>query len=345
MKLFVKGLAILLGLPTAAIALFFIWASSSGYDKQNYAEIVTDPAQPQPSEQDSYTLVTYNLGYLSGLANNTATKLEQSFFEANQQRVVKALGAVNPDIVALQEVDFGAQRSYGVNQSEAIARALNKMAYATAINWDKNYVPFPYWPPSAHFGKMLSGQAILSRYPITENTRTVLQRVAGNNFVYNAFYLERLLQVSTVSIGDKTLVVMSTHLEAFDEETRVAQTQFVRAAAEEYAQTHPVLLVGDFNSALNRPSFVATTGKTYEEKQFSIKEILMSARFATAVPQTQWPTQDTAETATFPSDQPEYKLDYIFYTPSTIELIEAQVLGDAGDASDHLPLMARFRLK
>ena len=345
MKMFAKGLLVLLGLPTAAIALFFLWASSGHHDKQSYAAVVDDGAQFQREPKDSYTIVTYNLGYLSGLANNTTNKPEQSFFEENQQRVVDALSAVSPDIVALQEVDFDAQRSYGVNQADAIAQKLGRMGVAIAINWDKNYVPFPYWPISAHFGEMLSGQAILSRYPIVENSRTVLQKVAGNNFVYNAFYLDRLLQVAKVEVGDRTIVVMSTHLEAFDEDTRVAQTQFVRAAAEEYAREYPVLLVGDFNSALNRPNFVAATGKTYEEKQFSIKELLASDTLASAVPQEQWPNDDGVQNATFPSDTPKYKLDYIFYTPSTIEILETQVMGAVGEASDHLPGMARFRLK
>jgi endonuclease/exonuclease/phosphatase family metal-dependent hydrolase len=39
------------------------------------------------------------------------------------------------------------------------------------------------------------------------------------------------------------------------------------------------------------------------------------------------------------------KLDYIFYTPETIEAIEAQVVSEAEQASDHLPVMLRFRFK
>lgn len=343
--IFLKGLAILVGVPALAIALFYLWASSTTTDPQTYADVIDDDAQLQPSAKDSYTLVTYNIGYLSGLANSTTTKPDQSFFEANQQQAIAALSAINPDFIALQEVDFGAERSYGVNQAKVLAQTFNNMAYAVAINWDKTYLPFPFWPPSAHFGKILSGQALLSRYPITENTRTVLQKVAANNFIYNTFYLDRLLQVSKVNIDGKTLVVMSTHLEAFDEETRVAQTQFVKNAAEDYAKTYPVLLVGDFNSALNRDTFIAITGEDKGEKQFSIKELIAAESFEPATPQSAWPTAASADNATFPSNAPEYKLDYIFYTPSTIEITEARVLSAAGEASDHLPIMARFRLK
>ncbi|MEL7351791.1 MAG: endonuclease/exonuclease/phosphatase family protein [Cyanobacteria bacterium P01_A01_bin.116] len=347
MKTVLKVMLVLLGLPTAAIALFFVWASAGTTAEQTYADVVdygTEAAAPK----DSYTIVSYNIGYLSGLANNTTTRPEQSFFDANKQQAISALASVTPDIVGFQEIDIAARRSYDINQVEAIAQALGMSAGAIAINWDKNYLPFPYWPPAAHFGKILSGQAILSRYPIENNRRVVLERVA-KPFFYNAFYLDRLAQVSEIRLGDRAIIVISVHLEAFEESTRVNQTQFVRQLAEDYAKTYPVIVMGDFNSAINRPTFVTATGETYGEQQFSIKEMLASEQLAPVLPVAEWPTEVVAEggnnTATFPSDEPAYKLDYLFYTPSTIEVVETQVMTSAAQASDHLPLMMRFRLK
>jgi hypothetical protein len=73
---------------------------------------------------------------------------------------------------------------------------------AIAINWDKRYVPFPYWPITQQFGRTLSGQSILSRFPIQNHERHVLDRVAGNNWIYNAFYLDRLAQVAEIVVGE-----------------------------------------------------------------------------------------------------------------------------------------------
>ena len=115
----------------------------------------------------------------------------------------------------------------------------------------------------------------------------------------------------------------------------------MRALAEDYAKTYPVIVVGDFNSALNRNSFVTTQDETIQETQFSIKEMLASEQLASAVPPSEW----IGKNATFPSDKPEYKLDYMFYTPSTIEVIETGVLTAAKESSDHLPITMRFRLK
>ena len=334
-----KGLALLVGLPTAAIALFFFWASASTSDPQTYAS-TTDYDAPSAMPKDSYTIVSYNIGYLSGLANNTTEQPDEAFFKANQQQAIAALQSVQPDIVGLQEVDIAAKRSYEVNQVEALAKGLSMGKSAIAINWDKNYLPFPYWPPTAHFGKILSGQAILSRYPIEKNRRIVLERVA-KNFFYKAFYLDRLAQVAEVQLGKQTLIVISIHLEAFAEDTRVNQTRFVRSLSEDYAQNYPVIVLGDFNSALNRGTFTTAAGEDLGETQFSIKEMTASDTFVAATPQSDW----AGKNATFPSNKPEYKLDYIFYTPSTIEVVDTQVLSTAAEASDHLPLMMEFRLK
>lgn len=339
MKLFLKLLGLLVGVPTVATVLFFFWASAGTADKQTYADTFEYDA-PSASQQDSYTIVSYNIGYLSGLANNTTERPDEAFFKANQQRAIVALQSVEPDILGLQEVDISAKRSYDVNQVEALATGLGMGAGAIAVNWDKNYLPFPYWPPAAHFGKILSGQAILSRYPIEKNRRIVLERVA-KNFFYKAFYLDRLAQVAEVTLGEQTLIVISIHLEAFVEETRVNQTRFVRSLSEEYAQNYPVIVLGDFNSALNRGTFITAAGEELGERQFSIREMLASEVFAAATPQAAW----SGKNATFPSNAPEYKLDYIFYTSSTIEALETQVISSAAEASDHLPLMMKFRLK
>ena len=43
-----------------------------------------------------------------------------------------------------------------------------------------------------HFGSMLSGQSILSKYPLKDHQRIILERVKDNPFYRDALYLERL---------------------------------------------------------------------------------------------------------------------------------------------------------
>ena len=100
LKGWVKWLGLLVGLPTVAIALFYLWGSAGSHDKQTYAAIVNyatsstenDTAENDAAENDAavkplstadpatHTIVSYNLGYLSGLANNTTAKTNSAFF-------------------------------------------------------------------------------------------------------------------------------------------------------------------------------------------------------------------------------------------------------------------------
>jgi len=329
----ITGLLLVLGGGLLALVVFFLWASSGRLAASEYAQIQTNEAYALKTEADELTVVSYNIGYLSGLTNNQAVRPAASLYEANMATAIAALSPVQADILALQEVDLDSRRSYQVDQVAALGDALAFPQRAIAINWDKRYVPFPFWPPTVHFGQMLSGQAILSRWPITEHERLVLDKVAGNPFFYNALYLDRLAQVAQVEVNGQTMVVINLHLEAFDRPTRQTQTEFVLALAETYAEQSPVLLLGDFNSALNREA---------EGEPRSIQTVLDSAVFKPVVPVEQF---GTATQFTYPSDTPEFKLDYIFYNPDRIELLDAQVLPAAGPASDHLPLLMRFRLR
>ncbi|MEA5462742.1 endonuclease/exonuclease/phosphatase family protein [Leptothoe sp. PORK10 BA2] len=323
------------GALVLTLAVFYAWATSGSYPRENYTDILTYSADSadvdgSASEGKPLTLVSYNIGYLSGLTNQEAVARPKTLFDDNLAAVIATLRAINPDIIAYQEIDLNSKRSYNVNQLEALANALGLANAGLAINWNKNYVPFPYWPISAHFGKIVSGQAVLSRYPITENQRTVLEKVASRPFFYNAVYLDRLAQVTKIDINNRPLVVINVHLEAFDNPTRFQQTRTVRGIAETYAKDYPVLVVGDFNSAINRP----------EEGDRSIEIMAESALFTTALAKDQWTNQPT-----FPSESPEHKLDYLFYTPATIELKDTRVVAEIGTASDHLPLMMTFTLK
>ncbi|MGD1949616.1 MAG: endonuclease/exonuclease/phosphatase family protein [Leptolyngbyaceae cyanobacterium] len=323
---------ILLGLGslTLALVVFYVWATSGSYPREKYTETLTYDVEVASSDASTLSLVSYNIGYLSGLTNQEAVERPKSLFDGHLKGAIATFRPLNPDIIAFQEIDIDSKRSYSVNQLETLANALGLAHAGLAINWNKNYVPFPYWPISAHFGKIVSAQAVLSRYPVEDNQRVVLEKVADRPFFYNALYLDRLAQVTKLDINGRSLIVINVHLEAFINPTRFNQTHTVRNLAETYAKDYPVLLVGDFNSALNRP----------EEGERSIEVMAESELFTSAVPKDQWTSQPT-----FPSEPAQYKLDYLFYTPATIELSNARVITEVGTASDHLPLMMTFTLK
>ena len=309
--------------------LLVAFMSASTVDKSEYEEILqyTDSS----IESDStISVMTFNVGYLSGMTNNLSIKREPGFFDANLQKIVQLVQELAPDLVGLQEVDFDASRSFEVNQMDTIAIEGAFASGYKSVNWDKRYVPFPYWPPSNHFGRILSGQAILSRYPIRSGQTEVLASNESTPAYYRAFYIERLLQIAEVEYSGQTIIVMNVHLEAFDYETRVEQARTVKAAYESYASQFPVLLIGDFNSFV--PELT--------EQEDAI-ELLMKAKWmASAVP-----FEKHKENYTYSSVEPVRMIDYILYNENFLTSTAARGLTEVGQVSDHLPLMAEFDFK
>lgn len=325
MKRFLKFLFRFFLLLIIACVVFFFWASSSTLNDADYARL-TEVNEKNKVENDSvFSIVTYNIGYLSGMTNNRAIEKPKSLFEENLNNVIKETEKINPDIIAFQEIDYDASRSYNVNQEASIAD-LGYGYRAKAINWDERYLPFPYWPISMHFGKVVSGQSIISKYPLKEHQRIVLQRVADAPFHRDAFYLERLAQVVKVVLNGKEVVVINVHLEAFDKDTRINQFKEVLSIFNSYKNNYPTILLGDFNSRARDENAIIN-------EMFEMVNVGNAAFDKVNIENT------------FDTKAPFERIDYIFYTENSIEYIAGKVLNEFGQASDHLPVFMEFKLK
>ncbi|MAD97920.1 MAG: endonuclease/exonuclease/phosphatase [Flavobacteriaceae bacterium] len=325
MKRLIKNIGLLLLSLVFLFVIFFFWASAPSLSKEAYA-ILGGPKDKMISSKDSvFSIVTYNIGYLSGMTNNTAEDKPKSLFDQNLEWVKQKVRDVNPDIIALQEIDYKANRSHLVNQQEELVN-LGYPYFAKAINWDETYLPFPYWPPSKHFGKVISGQSIVSKYPLKEQERIVLQRVADAPFYRDPFYLERLAQVVKVELNGQDVVLINVHLEAFDKLTRLNQMREVMLLLNRFKDRYPTILLGDFNSK-------------YQDVDAGIQEFLDHPELSSAAL-----NNDTIGN-TFNSRNPYKRIDYVFFTKNTIEEVSGRVLNEFGEASDHLPVLMKFRLK
>jgi endonuclease/exonuclease/phosphatase family metal-dependent hydrolase len=302
--------------------MFYYWASSANHSQEEYSRLIENDYPTSDDGDTIITIITYNIGYLSGMTNNLPVPKPQALFDENLLSVYSEFEKSNADIICLQEIDYHSKRSFYVNQQEE----LQKLGYNNvfqAVNWDKKYLPFPYYPFSVHYGEMYSGQSVLSKYPLWDIDRIVLERVASYPFYRDAFYLDRLAQVSKILIGGDTVVLINVHLEAFDAVTRMNQTRYIADLLSDYKDTFPLLLAGDFNSDEQR-------------YQASIKILL-------EIPGIKSAGHELGKT--FPSVNPKVRLDYIFYNEKFIEMKSAKILTSFGDASDHLPLLMEFKLK
>ncbi|WP_372770058.1 endonuclease/exonuclease/phosphatase family protein [Lutibacter sp.] len=316
-------IGIILALFIAFIAFFF-WASSSVHPAEEYNKIIQTNIDNLVKNDAVFSLLTYNIGYLSGMTNNLPIAKPKSLFDDNLSKVKAILEPLNIDILAFQEIDYASARSFDINQQLEIAE-LGYPFVAQAVNWDKRYLPFPYYPISMQFGHVYSGQSVLSHFPVKSQKRFVLHAVADAPFYWTSFYLDRLAQVVEVQIKNRTVMVINVHLEAFDKPTRAIQTKEVLALFNAYKNEYPTLLVGDFNSDIKFPDA-------------TIEPIINSEDIGIAAFNNPYPN-------TFSSINPAKRIDYIFYNKNFIEETGSRVLTEMGDASDHLPLMIYFKLK
>ena len=280
--------------------------------------------------------MTYNIGYLSGMTNNLPIERSPLYFENRMNRAITLFLDKNPQILAFQEIDFMSNRSFSINQYEHIANSCHFFNGAKAINWDKKYVPFPYWPIKYHFGKIYSGQAILSNYKILSNERIVLPQPESNTFFYNDFYLDRLEQKSWLSIGEDSLLVINVHFEAWDGPTRELQSHIVIDLYQKYEKEYPIIILGDFNSV---PPY---SKSAYGES--TIQSFLDIPSLASVIDESIY-LNSPRDFYTFSSENPYEKIDYIFYNKVFLSCIESDVLQEMTKVSDHLPVFARFELK
>ncbi len=337
MKRAFRIVGLLVGGLVFGVAGVFFWASSGALSDDELAQVRTYTAQPDTTWPDTLTVITYNIGYLSGMRNNEPVVRPDSLFHANMDQAAGYLRAASPDIVALQEIDFGGARAAHVHQLDTLAARLGYPGAVQAVNWDERYLPFPYGRPAVHFGRTLSGQAVLSHFPVRRHVRRTLPR-PPQPFFRDAFYLDRLAQVGVLDVGGHPLAVINVHLEAFDVGTREEQARVVNDLYHRLADSGiPTLLLGDFNSPLSSDEEGGHAGA----EDATMQHILDGTGLRSAVN----PASADAASATYPADAPARKVDHIFYPPQFFEAVGTQRwCGRPEPPSDHCAVTAALRL-
>lgn len=164
------------------------------------------------------------------------------------------------------------------------------------------------------FGKTIDyaggyyGIGILSKYPITKTDRILLPLTPDGK------EQRALLTVHVELADDKIIAFASTHLDYTNSAERQRQVEKINEVL--LSNTHPLLLCGDFNA---RP----------ESQEISVG-------------MAPWILLDN-QSPTSPSEDPRYKIDYIFGYPAK----KWQLLASPNQSSllsDHLPVVSEVKL-
>ena len=334
------GLSLLLGL---------MWMSK-GLQRARTFEAPATQLSSVPTQTSTQTqnlkVVVWNLSWAYGWGSEgSGDARPKAHFETTLAKMGEVLKAVSPDLVLMQEVDLGSARSHDIHQAEALARAVGLPWVAEAVSWQANYLPFPYWPPKNHFGRLRSGGAIISRYPITKNVVELYPKPEDNSFLYNLGYLFRYLQQAEIEIDGRSVPIFNAHLDAFSTKNRQAHAGHIARRLAKVRSPF-VLLGGDFNTV--PPESTVRSG--YPDEPHARHEDDTTLPRLRAVPGLQDTLSSEAFVAseeeffTFPSHAPNRKLDFIL-SGTGYEVVSFRVMKEAGDLSDHLPVFAELKLR
>jgi endonuclease/exonuclease/phosphatase family metal-dependent hydrolase len=153
----------------------------------------------------------------------------------------------NVDFMLLQEVDVNSKRSHGINMMEGVRSVASSHFSSFATNYKVQFLPFPWTTP---LGKIHSGLLTLSSIEPTEIKRIAFPGIT--DFPRKLFYLERCMMLSRFALQNgKELVVINTHLEAYDDGgVKKQQMEVMKKYVEaEYANGNYVVIGGDWNIA------------------------------------------------------------------------------------------------
>jgi len=220
-------------------------------------------------------------------------------------RVADVLAGLEPDIVALQELDVGRARTGGVDQAQEIARRLH-------MSWR--------FHPAVIVEGERYGDAILTRHP-----EKLIQAAPLPGY-------ERLPQLEPrgavwveVEIDGRPLQVINTHLGLVPREQQIQARWLAGPSWLEHPRcTGPKILLGDFNATGTSVVYRTLTAKLQPARRLSPRR---------------------SPTSTFPSPLPVLRIDHLFVSPEVrIANVFAPFEPGTRIASDHLPLVMDFEL-
>lgn len=166
---------------------------------------------------------------------------------ARFNKIVVTLKAFDADVVLLQEVDRGCKRSGKVD----VAREL---AHALGMNWVTGG-EFQEIGEAHGNAPAITGQAILSRTPISDPAVIVFRKQSSMRWRFNPFQPRRGARIA-LRAQTAGLLVYSLHLESGGgDKQRTSQLMDVFTDQARYPGAN-VVIAGDFNNSVGIHSFM-----------------------------------------------------------------------------------------
>jgi endonuclease/exonuclease/phosphatase family metal-dependent hydrolase len=217
--------------------------------------------------------------------------------------VAAVIAELQPDIVALQELDVGRARTGGVDQAHEIAQRLN-MAF--------------HFHAALEVEEELYGDAILTALP----ERLVKSAPLPGHPRIGGLEPRGALWVA-VEVEGRDLQVINTHLGLVPREQQIQAAALASHGWLEHEDCRtPRILLGDFNATATSVVYRTLAAKLEPARRLSPRK---------------------TATSTFPSQLPVLRIDHLFVSPEIrVHDVFAPFTPLTRVASDHLPLVMDF---
>jgi Metal-dependent hydrolase len=220
-------------------------------------------------------------------------------------RIADVLAQLNPDIVALQELDVGRRRTNYADQAHEIADRLKMTSH---------------FHPAFVVEEERYGDAILTAYP----HRLVKTGPLPGYDRMKALEPRGALWVE-VEIDGRSVQIINTHLGLVPREQQIQAAHLAGPAWLDHPDCHwPAILLGDFNATATSVVYRTLTARLQPARRLAPRR---------------------QPTSTFPSPLPVLRIDHLFVSPGVEVLDVFAPFGPLTRvASDHLPLVMDFEV-
>lgn len=192
-------------------------ASKGNKNKQN-----TKAKKPEKEDKEkkNFTLASFNIC--------SSHFLHGKYTKENLDMLIEKIKSSNADVMALQEVDLGAQRSEGVDMAKELAKG---------AGYD-----FSYFIKIRDFQGGEYGTAIISKYPITES-ETFNYRVKLAKQGTSCGYVK-------LNIQGENVTIFNTHLSVESEDANTETMRCLHDILRDYyaSDSDGFICCGDFNT-------------------------------------------------------------------------------------------------
>jgi len=202
---------------------------------------------------DNIKVVTWNIRFgiarfpFFGDSCGDSVILDDGSIENIMSAIADSLNAMDADIVLLQEVDVSSKRTGYMDQVQYLLDNTNLNYGCYASMWKADFIP------SDGIGRIDAGNAILSKYELTETERIQLRLRTDQDGLTKYFYLRRNIvkaKIPALTQGAQDFYAVDIHATAFatDDTKQQHIDKYVETLAKIHSSGDYFVTGGDLNS-------------------------------------------------------------------------------------------------